>query len=62
MSTLTSLSPNPIPAEDEALREPVRAFLKEALQTIFETGLPAIIYEETTGEDYHPVDGMRPVR
>ncbi len=37
-------------------------FLKEALQTIFETGLPAILYEETTGEDYHPVDGMRHVR
>ena len=32
MSTLTSLSPFSIPAEDEALREPVRAFLKEALQ------------------------------
>ncbi len=32
MSTLTSLSPNPIPAEDEALREPVRAFLQEALR------------------------------
>ena len=32
MSTLTSLSPYPIPAEDEALRAPVRAFLKEALR------------------------------
>ena len=37
-------------------------FLKEALQTMFETGLPAIIYEEKTGEDYHPVDGARHVR
>jgi len=37
-------------------------FLKEALQTMFETGLPAIIYEERTGEDYHPVDGTRHVR
>ena len=36
--------------------------LKEALQTMFETGLPAIIYEELTGEDYHPVDGARHVR
>ncbi len=27
-------------------------YLKEALQTMFETGLPAIIYEELTGEDY----------
>ena len=37
-------------------------FLKEALQTMFETGLPAIIYEELTGDDYHPVDGARHVR
>ena len=37
-------------------------FLKEALQTMFETGLPAIIYEELTGEEYHPVDGARHVR
>ena len=36
-------------------------FLKEALQTMFEAGLPAIIYEELTGEDYHPVDGARHV-
>ena len=36
--------------------------LKEALQTMFETGLPAIIYEELTGEDYHPVDGAKHVR
>ena len=36
--------------------------LKEALQTMFETGLPAIVYEELTGEDYHPVDGARHVR
>jgi len=34
MSTLTSLSPYPIPAEDEALRAPVRAFLKEALRDV----------------------------
>ncbi len=32
MSTLTSLSPTAIPPEDEALREPVRAFLKQALK------------------------------
>ena len=37
-------------------------FLKEALQTMFETGLPAIIYEELTGDDYHPVDGTKHVR
>ena len=37
-------------------------YLKEALQTMFETGLPAIVYEETTGEAYHPVDGARHVR
>jgi len=37
-------------------------YLKEALQTMFETGLPAIIYEELTGEDYSPVDGPRHVR
>jgi hypothetical protein len=29
---------------------------------MFETGLPAMVYEECTGEDYHPVDGMRHVR
>ncbi len=37
-------------------------FLKEALQTMFETGLPAIIYEERTGDTYHPVDGAKHVR
>lgn len=37
-------------------------FLKEALQTMFETGLPAYLYEEVTGEAYQPVDGMRHVR
>jgi len=36
--------------------------LKEALQTMFETGLPAILYEELTGEEYSPVDGARHVR
>ena len=36
--------------------------LKEALQTMFETGLPAIIYEELTGDEYKPVDGIRHVR
>ena len=36
--------------------------LKEALQTMFETGLPAIIYEELTGEEYKPVDGVRHVK
>ena len=34
-------------------------YLKEALQTMFETGLPAIVFEELTGEEYHPVDGTR---
>ena len=29
---------------------------------MFETGLPAMVYEETTGETYHPVDGIRHVR
>ena len=37
-------------------------FLKEALQTMFETGLPAIIYEETTGDEYKPVDGLKHVK
>ena len=37
-------------------------FLKEALQTMFETGLPAIIYEETTGDAYKPVDGLKHVK
>ncbi len=36
--------------------------LKEALQTMFETGLPAIIYEELTGDEYKPVDGIRHVK
>ena len=40
----------------------MESYLKEALQTMFETGLPAIVYEELTGEDYHPVDGARHVR
>ena len=31
--------------------------LKEALQTMFDTGLPAIVYEELTGDEYRPVDG-----
>jgi hypothetical protein len=29
---------------------------------MFETGLPAIVFEECTGETYHPVDGVRHVR
>ena len=29
--------------------------LKDALHTMFDTGLPAIIYEEMTGEEYKPV-------
>ena len=37
-------------------------YLKEALQTMFETGLPAIVFEELTGEEYHPVEGTRHVR
>ncbi len=37
-------------------------YLKEALQTMFETGLPALVFEELTGEAYHPVDGTRHVR
>ena len=24
---------------------------------MFDTGLPAIVYEELTGDDYRPVDG-----
>ena len=36
--------------------------LKEALQTMFDTGLPAIVYEELTGDEYHPVDGIRHVK
>ena len=35
--------------------------LKEALQTMFDTGLPAM-YEESTGEEYRPVDGFRHVK
>ncbi len=34
MSALDSLSPTAIPAEDEALRQPVRAFLQEAMRTV----------------------------
>ena len=37
-------------------------YLKEALQTMFETGLPSIIYEELTGEEYKPVDGIRHIK
>ena len=37
-------------------------YLKEALQTMFETGLPSIIYEELTGEEYKPVDGLRHIK
>ena len=36
--------------------------LKEALQTMFDTGLPAIIYEELTGDEYRPVDGIRHIK
>ena len=36
--------------------------LKEALQTMFETGLPAIVYEELTGDEYRPVDGVRHIK
>ena len=36
--------------------------LKEALQTMFDTGLPAIVYEELTGDEYRPVDGVRHVK
>ena len=36
--------------------------LKEALQTMFETGLPGIIFEELTGENYKPVDGVRHIK
>ena len=36
--------------------------LKEALQTMFDTGLPAIIYEELTGDEYRPVDGFRHIK
>jgi len=34
MSALDSLDLTPIPAEDEALRAPVRAFLAEALRGV----------------------------
>ncbi len=34
MSTLDTLNPAPIPAQDEALRQPVREFLQQALQHI----------------------------
>ena len=36
--------------------------LKEPLQTMFETGLPGIIYEELTGDEYRPVDGSRHIK
>ena len=36
--------------------------LKEALQTMFDTGLPAIIYEELTDDQYKPVDGVRHIK
>ena len=29
--------------------------LKEALQTMFDTGLPAIVYEELTGDGIDPL-------
>ena len=35
--------------------------LKEALQTMFDTGLPAIVYEELT-EMIKPVDGVRHIK
>ena len=35
---------------------------KEALQTMFDTGLPAIVFEELTGDEYRPVDGLRHVK
>ena len=36
--------------------------LKEALQTMFDTGLPAIIFEELTGDEYRPVDGNKHIK
>ena len=39
-----------------------KPMLKEALQTMFDTGLPAIVYEELTGDEYKPVDGIRHVK
>ena len=36
--------------------------LIEALQTMFDTGLPAIVYEELTGDEYRPVDGIRHIK
>ena len=35
---------------------------KAALQTMFDTGLPAIIYEELTGDEYRPVDGLKHIK
>ena len=32
------------------------------VKTMFETGLPAIIYEELTGDEYRPVDGIRHIK
>ena len=29
---------------------------------MFETGLPAIIYEELTGDEYKPVDGIKHIK
>ena len=36
--------------------------LKEALQTMFETDLPRIIFEELTNDEYKPVDGIRHIK
>ena len=35
----------------------MESYVKEALQAMFEAGLPAIVYEELTGDEYRPVDG-----
>jgi len=29
---------------------------------MFDTGLPAIVFEELTGDEYRPVDGVRHVK
>ena len=36
--------------------------LKEDLQTMFETDLPRIIFEELTNDEYKPVDGIRHIK
>ena len=39
----------------------MESYAQEALQTMFDR-LPAIVYEELTGDEYRPVDGVRHVK